>query len=94
MSELLNIEEKKKHVYLRQALSAGAIMLSGQLIRRGIEGLYISVRGSRPPKNPQRKNATWTSALIWALATGATIGAIKTMMRPHILKTIDKLVDG
>lgn len=94
MSDLLNIEEEKKHVYLRRALGTGAIMLTGHLVRRGIESIYSSVRGNRPPKNPYRKEATWTSALFWAVATGATIGAIKTMVRPHILKVVDKLVDG
>ena len=94
MSDLLNIEEEKKHVYLRRALGTGSIMLSAHLVRRGIEIIYSSVRGSHPPKNPHSKEATWPTALIWAAATGATIGAIKTILRPHIVKAVDKLLDG
>jgi hypothetical protein len=91
-SEVIYQERSKPGIFVRRMLVSGSMMLAGQILRQGLELIYMQSRGEDPPKNPQAKNVGWTRAIAWSMATGALLAAAKTVIRPTIRTGIDKLM--
>ena len=62
-------------------LISAAALGAGVLTRKALMQAWGRFRGSKPPENPAGPGVTWTDALIWAVATGATIGVARVISR-------------
>ncbi len=92
-SEKAYLEHSKTDIYLRRVLISGAVMLTGLALRKSLEIIYKRASGCNPPKNPYHKDAGWFRAIMWSISTGAVLGAAKTILRPSIRNSIDKLME-
>lgn len=61
-------------------ISATAIG-AGVGTRKLLTKLWTGTRGQKPPQNPAAAGVSWTDALIWAAAVGATIGVARVITR-------------
>jgi hypothetical protein len=62
-------------------VSAGAAMVAGRLVERGLESGWRAVRDEDPPQRPWKRGESWPAALAWAAMSAATVGAVELLAR-------------
>lgn len=55
-------------------LASGAAIVTGALVRQGLEAGWSAARGQDPPENPASPLTSWAEALTWAAAVGLAMG--------------------
>jgi hypothetical protein len=62
-------------------VGAGAAMIAGQLMERGLETGWRKARDEDPPEHPWKRGQTWPAALGWAALSGAAVAATQLAAR-------------
>ncbi|MEO8908967.1 MAG: DUF4235 domain-containing protein [Gemmatimonadaceae bacterium] len=61
-------------------VGAGAAMVAGRLVERGLEGGWRAVKHEDPPEHPGRGDS-WPAAIAWAAMSAATVAAVELVAR-------------
>lgn len=69
-------EEQKWRVAMLGSAIAAAV-----LVRGGIRLAWSAARDDDPPLDPLRRDADWSDAVLFSLATGATVGLARMAAR-------------
>lgn len=62
-------------------VGAGAAMLAGKLVERGLETGWRRVKDEDPPADLWKSGVSWPKALAWAALSAATIAAAQLVAR-------------
>src|SRR5256885_5004210 len=62
-------------------VGAGAAMVAGRLVERGLESGWRAARDEDPPQRPWKRGQSWPAALAWAAMSAATVGAVELLAR-------------
>jgi hypothetical protein len=62
-------------------VGAGAAMVAGRLVERGLEGGWRAVKHEDPPEHPGERGDSWPAALAWAAMSAATVAAVELVAR-------------
>src|SRR3981081_2571945 len=62
-------------------VGAGAAMVAGRLVERGLEGGWRAVKHEDPPEHPGESGDSWPAALAWAAMSAATVAAVELVAR-------------
>jgi hypothetical protein len=61
-------------------VGAGAAMVAGRLVERGLDKGWRTVRHEDPPEEPGRRDS-WPAALAWTAISAATVAAVELAAR-------------
>lgn len=56
------------------AVAAGAAMLGGTVVQRGLHQAWKLAKHEDPPLDPTSRDVTWRDAIIWTIASGVLFG--------------------
>ena len=59
-------------------VGAGAAMVAGRVVERGLEGGWRAIKHEDPPGE---RNDSWPAALAWAAMSAATVAAVELVAR-------------
>lgn len=59
-------------------VGAGAAMVAGRVVERGLEGGWRAAKNEDPPS---ARNNSWPAALAWAAMSAATVAAVELVAR-------------
>ncbi len=62
-------------------VGAGAAMVAGRLVERGLESGWRAWRGEDPPDKPWRRDETWPAALAWTALSAAAVATAELVAR-------------
>jgi len=62
-------------------VGAGAAMVAGRLVERGLESGWRAWKHEEPPDQPWRGEETWPQALAWTALTAAAVAATELVAR-------------
>ena len=62
-------------------VGAGAAMVAGRLVERGMEKGWRAVRDEDPPDLGRRGESSWPATLAWTALTAATVAAVELAAR-------------
>jgi hypothetical protein len=62
-------------------VGAGAAMVAGRLVERGLETGWRAVRDEDPPERPWKRGESWPAALAWAAMSAAAVSAVELLAR-------------
>jgi hypothetical protein len=78
-------DDVKKKVSSRKAtwllVGAGAAMVAGQLVERGLDAGWRAVTHDDPPEKPWREDASWPQALAWTALSAAAVATVELVAR-------------
>ena len=60
-------------------VGAGAAMVAGRLVERGLDSGWRAWRGEDPPD--RRSDAKWSTALAWTALSAATVATVELVAR-------------
>ena len=63
------------------AVAAGAAMLGGAMVRKGLEGAWKLAMHDDPPLDPSSREVAWREAILWTVASGVVIGLGRLIAR-------------
>ncbi|MFL5593931.1 MAG: DUF4235 domain-containing protein [Gemmatimonadaceae bacterium] len=62
-------------------VGAGAAMVAGRLVERGLESGWRVWKDEDPPEKPWRRDESWPRALAWTALSGAAVAAAELIAR-------------
>lgn len=62
-------------------VGAGAAMVAGRLVERGLETGWRAVRHEDPPDRSLKRGESWPAALAWTVISAATVAAVELAAR-------------
>ncbi|HEV7594839.1 MAG TPA: DUF4235 domain-containing protein [Gemmatimonadaceae bacterium] len=62
-------------------VGAGAAMVAGRLVERGLDKGWRAVRHEDPPDAGRRVQSSWPAALAWTAISGAAVAAVQLAAR-------------
>lgn len=62
-------------------VGAGAAMVAGRLVERGLDKGWRAVRHEDPPDAGRRVQSNWPAALAWTAISGAAVAAVQLAAR-------------
>ena len=62
-------------------VGAGAAMVAGRLVERGMEKGWRAIRQEDPPELGRRGESGWPAALAWTALSAATVAAVELAAR-------------
>ena len=62
-------------------VGAGAAMVAGRLVERGLESGWRATRDEDPPERPWKRGESWPAALAWAALSAAAVGTVELIAR-------------
>ena len=62
-------------------VGAGAAMMAGSLVERGLETGWRKTLKDDPPEEPWKRGQSWPQALGWAALSGAAVAATQLAAR-------------
>ncbi|HEY1951306.1 MAG TPA: DUF4235 domain-containing protein [Gemmatimonadaceae bacterium] len=75
----------KKKVNSRKAtwllVGAGAAMVAGRLVERGLDSGWRALKHEEPPEKPWRSDESWPQALAWTALSAAAVAAAELVAR-------------
>ena len=79
------VELKKKKMNPRKAtwllVGAGAAMVTGRLVERGLDAGWRTMKHEDPPEKPWRSDAGWPQALAWTALSAAAVATAELVAR-------------
>jgi hypothetical protein len=79
------VVDVKKKVNSRKAtwllVGAGAAMVAGKLVERGLDSGWRAVTDEDPPEKPWRSDASWPQALAWTALSAAAVATAELVAR-------------
>lgn len=73
-----------------QMLMLGSAVAAAVVVRGGIRLAWKASRDDEPPMNPMRREADWSDAVLFSIATGATVGLARLAARAIADATWDR----
>lgn len=62
-------------------VGAGAAMVAGRLVERGLESGWRAWKGDDPPEKPWREDESWPQALAWTALSAAAVATVQLVAR-------------
>jgi hypothetical protein len=62
-------------------VGAGAAMVAGRLVERGLDGGWRAVKHEDPPELSWKRGGSWPTALAWTAISAATVAAVELAAR-------------
>jgi Protein of unknown function (DUF4235) len=62
-------------------VGAGAAMVAGRLVERGLESGWRAARHQEPPERTGKRAESWPAALAWTAISAATVAAVELAAR-------------
>jgi hypothetical protein len=62
-------------------VSAGAAMLAGRLVERGLSSGWRVVTDEDPPEKPWKRGESWPAALAWTALSAAAVATVELVAR-------------
>ena len=62
-------------------VGAGAAMVAGRLVERGLDKGWRAVRHEDPPEMGRRGDSSWPAALAWTAISAAAVAAVQLAAR-------------
>lgn len=62
-------------------VGAGAAMVAGRLVERGLERGWRAVRHEDPPDGSLKRGESWPAALAWTAMSAAAVAAVELAAR-------------
>ncbi|MGI8402531.1 MAG: DUF4235 domain-containing protein [Gemmatimonadaceae bacterium] len=62
-------------------VGAGAAMMAGRLVERGLDGGWRALKHEDPPGHPGEGGGSWPAAVAWAAMSAATVAAVELVAR-------------
>ena len=62
-------------------VGAGAAMVAGRLVERGLDRGWRAWQGEDPPERPWRSDASWPTALAWTALSAAAVATAELVAR-------------
>lgn len=62
-------------------VGAGAAMVAGRLIERGLDSGWRAVRHEDPPERQRKRGESWPAALAWTAISAAAVAAVELAAR-------------
>lgn len=62
-------------------VGAGAAMIAGRLVERGLDSGWRAWKGEEPPQKPWRGNERWPTALAWTALSAAAVATAELVAR-------------
>jgi hypothetical protein len=62
-------------------VGAGAAMVAGRLVERGMESGWRAWKGEDPPEKPWRSGEAWPQALAWTALSAAAVATAELVAR-------------
>jgi Protein of unknown function (DUF4235) len=62
-------------------VGAGAAMVAGRLVERGLENGWRAVKHEDPPELSRKRGESWPAALAWTALSAATVAAVELAAR-------------
>lgn len=62
-------------------VSAGAAMVAGRLVERGLESGWRAVKNEDPPEQPWKRGESWPTALAWTALSAAAVATVELVAR-------------
>lgn len=79
---MVNVKKKtnsRKATWL--LVGAGAAMVAGRLVERGLESGWRAIRHEDPPEKPWHREESWPQALAWTALSAAAVAAAELVAR-------------
>jgi hypothetical protein len=62
-------------------VSAGAAMVAGRLVERGLNTGWRAVTDDEPPQKPWKRGESWPAALAWTALSAAAVATVELVAR-------------
>jgi hypothetical protein len=62
-------------------VGAGAAIIAGQVVERGLDSGWRAVNHEDPPERPWRRGESWPAALAWTALSAATVATVQLVAR-------------
>lgn len=62
-------------------VGAGAAMVAGRLVERGLDSGWRAWKGEAPPEKPWRQDEGWPTALAWTALSAAAVATAELVAR-------------
>ena len=62
-------------------VGAGAAMVAGRLVERGLEGGWRAAKHEDPPELSRKREESWPAALAWTALSAAAVAAVELAAR-------------
>jgi Protein of unknown function (DUF4235) len=62
-------------------VGAGAAMVAGRLVERGLDSGWRAWKGEDPPEKPWRSDDSWPTALAWTAFSAAAVATAELVAR-------------
>jgi Protein of unknown function (DUF4235) len=62
-------------------VSAGAAMVAGRLVERGLESGWRAATNDDPPEKPWKRGESWPAALAWTALSAAAVATVELVAR-------------
>jgi hypothetical protein len=62
-------------------VGAGAAMVAGRLVERGLDGGWRAVKNEEPPEAPWKRDESWPTALAWTALSAAAVATVELVAR-------------
>ncbi|HKR09075.1 MAG TPA: DUF4235 domain-containing protein [Gemmatimonadaceae bacterium] len=62
-------------------VGAGAAMVAGRLVERGLDSGWRAWQGEDPPGSPGRSDSSWPTALAWTALSAAAVATAELVAR-------------
>lgn len=60
-----------------KSLSGTAVVFATMAVEKGLQVGWQAVTGKAPPAVPENPHSTWRKPLVWAMVSGAIVGATR-----------------
>jgi hypothetical protein len=62
-------------------VGAGAAMVAGRLVERGLDSGWRAVTHDDPPEHPWKRGESWPAALAWTALSAAAVASVELVAR-------------
>ena len=62
-------------------VGAGAAMVAGRLVERGLNTGWRAVKDEDPPERPWKRGESWPAALAWTALSAAAVATVELVAR-------------
>jgi hypothetical protein len=60
-----------------KGINGAAVVLATMAAEKGLQAGWHAITGKTPPAVPENPHSTWRKPLVWALVSGAVVGATR-----------------
>lgn len=60
-----------------KGISGVAVVVATMAAEKGLQAGWLAITGKKPPAVPENPHSTWRKPLVWAMVSGAVVGATR-----------------